>query len=517
MQFYEKLDFLMKISDTTNSALSMNVNLDASHISRLRRGMRGALKDVNSIRLMAEYFSRKCSEDYQLRALADALNLRQCPIDDKLLTELIVQWLIYGKQDETKKGETFFAGFSKLSAEQNLLADHNHNQRSSFMDSLQEEPAIYYGLQGKRQAVISFLSEVVAQKKPRTLLLYSDEATDWMTADRQFAAEWARLMIQTLSNGNKIKIIHTVSRDLDEMLNAVRQWMPLYMSGLIEPYYYPKKRDGIFKKTLFIAPEVSTVVSTSIGNMHEQAANLLFRDSKAIGTFEEEFNQYLNLCKPLMYVFTSKEEAAYLDVLLGFENGNSDSIMKSESLSLLTMPENVSFTITSRMGSRGSILLENQKFRTKFFEKNLKTNSFTEIIKVFDVELAVGGRIRPAYSIMMNGGSMYYTTDEYIQHLEHILYLLQTYENFHVRLTEEAGENPYMLYAREDIGTIVAKTSAPPVTLAVNESNLTAAFWDFLQHTIGETTNQRQKHEQRKLVEYISRLKQARQRTDGGD
>jgi hypothetical protein len=28
--------------------------------------------------------------------------------------------------------------------------------------------------------------------------------------------------------GNKIKIIHTISRDLDEMLNAISQWMPLY-------------------------------------------------------------------------------------------------------------------------------------------------------------------------------------------------------------------------------------------------------------------------------------------------
>ena len=75
-----------------------------------------------------------------------------------------------------------------------------------------------------------------------------------MTADADYAQLWARLMVRVLTRGNRIKIIHTISRDLGEMLSAISQWMPLYMIGAIEPYFYPKKRDGIFKRTLFIAP-----------------------------------------------------------------------------------------------------------------------------------------------------------------------------------------------------------------------------------------------------------------------
>ena len=122
-------------------------------------------------------------------------------------------------------------------------------------------------------------------------------------------------MIAVLSMGNKIKIIHTVSRDLDEMLNAIRQWMPLYITGLIEPYHYPKKRDGVFKKTMFVCPGVSAVISSSVGQSIDQAANLLVRNRIAISAYMEEFRQYLNQCKPLMRIFGVKEKESYLQTL----------------------------------------------------------------------------------------------------------------------------------------------------------------------------------------------------------
>ncbi len=43
-----------------------------------------------------------------------------------------------------------------------------------------------------------------------------------------------------------------------------------------------------------------------------------------------------------------------------------------------------------------------------------------------------------------------------------------------------------MAYVKEDLGVIVAKTSQPPVVLAINEGNLTAAFWDFLKNMVDE-------------------------------
>ena len=507
MLFYEKLDFLMNITKTSNSALGHKVKLDASYVSRLRKGQRSALKNIACIKSMASYFARNCKEEYQRKTIFEALKISNFDVNSTELSEHIAKWLIDGKKDDITPVGKFLSGFSNSN---NNQIKPNRWQQVEVIDKYpQEDISVYYGVEGKRQAAIYFLSEVLAQGKLQTLLLFSDEATDWMTADRDFASQWASLMVQLLSKGNRIKIIHTVSRDLDEMLNAIRQWMPLYMTGLIEPYFYPKKRDGIFKKTLFISPGVTAIISSSIGNSIEHAANMLIRNGKMISTYAEEFNQYLGLCKPLMRIFTAKDKEAYLNTLIEFEKEKSNSIIKTESLSILTMPDNIFSGIIARIGNKEVDCNDIRDQRKRLFENNLKVNSYTEIINLFDADYAKSGKIKVAFSEMLLGDTVYYTLDEYILHLEHLLLLLEKYENFHVYFTKEESESQYMVYAREELGAIVAKTSTPPVVLAINEANLATAFWDFLQNLIGEKNYRNPDNVEtgKKLTDYIQWLK----------
>ncbi|UWG98631.1 transcriptional regulator [Dehalobacter sp. DCM] len=508
MQFNEKLDFLMNITKTTNSALSIYTRIDASHISRLRKGQRGALKDITSINAMATYFASHCKEDYQRKAICDALDANPFNSEASELSALISRWLSGEVKNEVSTVGNFLSGFSNYTSRQSVPLFYVSEKIPK-----KNVPAvsIFYGVEGKKQAVIHFLTDVLTQGTPNTLLLFSDEPTDWMTADREFAMKWASLMFQILMKGNRIKIIHTVSRNLDEMLNAINQWMPLYMTGAIEPYFYPKKRDGIFKQTLFIAPNVSAVISRSVGHMLNQAANLFFKDKKAIKAYEEEYKQYLILCKPLMMIFTSKDEATYFHTLLEFEKEKSDSLIKTESLSLLTMPEAVTSSIISRLGKNGENLINYQKSRVILFEALLKTNIFSEIICLPDVTTVLASKVKVASSDMLSGGSAYYTPQEYVLHLERLVDLLKTYSNFHIYLTSEITEDRYTVYSKEDVGTIVAKTSTPSIILAMNENNMTAAFWDFLKHMTGDNSNRTPDKTEtiKKMTSYILDLRKS--------
>ncbi|MBP8640126.1 MAG: hypothetical protein KBI01_04405 [Oscillospiraceae bacterium] len=237
MRFFEKLDFLMNITNTSNSALALNIKLDPSHISRLRRGERNPLKNEACIGAMAAYFARHCDQEYQQRALAEALNLSAFPREESKLSASISQWLSLKSKTEIDTVESFLSGLVNLKNRQAITGAEG--SRSAAVEKQNNDTCVFLGVAGKRRAVIEFLSDVIAKGKPQTILLFSDEATDWMTDDREFAMQWGYLMAQFLSGGGKIKVIHTVSRDLDEMLSAISQWMPLYMLGAIEPYYYP--------------------------------------------------------------------------------------------------------------------------------------------------------------------------------------------------------------------------------------------------------------------------------------
>jgi len=480
--FAEKLDFLMSVTKTSNSALAHAATLDASYISRLRAGKRFIPKDNHMIQSVAIFLARQFKEEYQKRALLDALKLINLPNDSNLLADEITRWLIHNVENSTQQVGRFLSSLNGMP-----------NRSEQFSQSDDSKPyfpdkavSIYYGIEGKRQAAEYFLSEVAVCESPQTLLLFSDEGTAWMAEDPTYARKWAKLMLRVLSRGNRIKIIHTVSRDLDEMLSAINQWMPLYMSGLIEPYYYPRKRDGIFKRTLFIAPETAAVVSNSVGDQIFSAANVLYRNRNAVASFAEEFLQYLRLCRPLMRIFTIREREGCHATLLEFERGHADSLIKTESLSLLTMPKPLLMQILKRTGINQHDFDSLHETRYQCFLENLQSSRFTELISLPDIEAVKRGNVKVSMSDTLSGEAVYYTLEEFIAHLEHIVALLESFENYHIYLIDNSTEDRYTIYVREELGVIVTKISHPSVVLAVNEVNMTAAFWDFLKSMIDE-------------------------------
>ncbi len=482
MTFGEKLDFLMSITKTSNSALANSVMLDASYISRLRGGKRQRPKDHRMIQSMAAFLVRRIKEDYQKKALFDAVKPARLPDDLHLLSDEIAHWLVRNGEDRAEQVGRFLNHLSGMTGPA-AAASSPEGWRHPFPD---KPLTIYYGVEGKRQAAEHFLSEIAAQETPQTLLLFSDEGTAWMTENPAYARKWAALMARVLARGNRIRIIHTVSRDLDEMLSAISQWMPLYMNGQIEPYFYPKKRDGVFKRTLFIAPETAAVVSNSIGGQISVAANILHRDPTAVASYAEEFLQYLRLCRPLMRIFTAKDRDACYDTLTEFEGERADTLIMTESLSSLTMPEALMASIIGRAGVDPARHLSVHALRRAYFLENLQSGRFTEVLHLPDIETVRNGGVKVSMSDMLEGGAVFYEAKAYAAHLEQVVALLGSCENYRVVFTDRQKEDRYTVYAREELGVIVAKTSQPPVVLAMSEGNMIAAFWGFLKDLAGE-------------------------------
>jgi len=71
-----------------------------------------------------------------------------------------------------------------------------------------------------------------------------------------------------------------------------------------------------------------------------------------------------------------------------------------------------------------------------------------------------------------------------------------------------------MVYVKEDLGAVVAKSSMTPIAFALNESNLTAGFWDYLISLIGEKAYRypNRKDNSDKLNAYIHRLRRCSER-----
>lgn len=92
--------------------------------------------------------------------------------------------------------------------------------------ALSDYSPLYHGITGLQTSVLRFLGNVI-ERKEKDLYLYSDQNIDWITADKVFQAKWMSLMIGCVTSGVKIHIIHNIERNLTEIGEAIRSWLPL--------------------------------------------------------------------------------------------------------------------------------------------------------------------------------------------------------------------------------------------------------------------------------------------------
>ena len=128
----------------------------------------------------------------------------------------------------------------------------------------------------------------------------SEESMTWMD-DPAFLKQWAALLGQLLVARCTLKVVHAVSRDAGEMWEGVRAWLPLYLMGAVEPYYYPRLRDGIRMRSLYVAPGSCALSSNTVRGQVGEELSILLGDRIAVRALAEESSAYLALCQQLVH------------------------------------------------------------------------------------------------------------------------------------------------------------------------------------------------------------------------
>ena len=338
----EKIDFLMTLTATRSSTLARVLNYDPSYISRIRSGKRGIPTHQPFLEPASQYFAKAIKKEHQKESAANAMQLQaEWPEDEKKAAKQIEAWL----KGETIVEDPLARVTASLRGRKGTRQTKNAREKS--------EALLFFGNEGKREGVRILLEDLVQSGKPCTLLLHSDENMDWLTEDAAFAKVWAGLLLQLVQNGGRIRIIHSIGRQLNEMWEAVKKWLPLYMTGAIEPYYYPLLRDGVYLRTTFIAAGHSAFVSNSVKGQKGDPLSFLITDPHAIRALEEEFAAFLAQCKPLMEVAHIAEEKELKKLRKDFlgssgsirtMNANGFEILIDEGASALVLKTQLPYT-----------------------------------------------------------------------------------------------------------------------------------------------------------------------------
>ncbi|MCR5405135.1 MAG: helix-turn-helix domain-containing protein [Butyrivibrio sp.] len=403
-QFSERLGSAMLLAELSNVRLSKLIHADASLISRYRNGVRTPVAK-------SELSSKMCSVlfDHIIRngketELCDLMRIQVSDLEE----EVFSLWL-HGKdeqEDNVQAAENILGIFDTLTAE-------NAVKLPAVADILiEDDPSttVYYGIEGLRSAVLRFLSTAVREGVPE-MYLYSDMNQSWLTLDTEFRLKWAALMFAAVKNGTHINIIHNLDRSLDEMADAIKSWLPLYMSGMIESYYCRKQRNPRFSHTMFLIPGVACIRAFQVSSADSDAIHHYYTDARSIAIFQKEYEALLKSSSPLIHPLPK-----YSFPIV------SDIIIIQNALSFATMPEN----LVKSLGDRN--LYESWQVSNALLLKQLETNTVHECIPLADPKTLRNGAvpIAPSFSDALH----FYTPMQYAMHIRNIISLSAKYESY---------------------------------------------------------------------------------------
>ena len=500
MVFQDKLVFLMEITSTSNKRLAEAIKVDASLISRLRSGDRHAPKNAEYLDGMAFFFASRCKSKYQLEALSEIIGRSDISrtADVGKIAETISFWLSSNSSVAQSQADLFLRAFDQLEDSEFGNAETKEIEHSNL--PRKGESYSYHGNEGKKLANIMFEELVLASNYVGEIKILTEGNTEWIWGDKAYADQVSSNIRKALLRGSSIKRIVPRMHNLAMAFDTVTRWLPLYMLGRVDSYYYPHIRDGIFQRTLYVAPGIAAMVSTTVGEQSECGTTFLMTDPFTVASFDREFMDYLALCRPATTLYDEQNSPLKLRKCMNsyFEHqANCISILTG--LSSISIPP-VLFTETSKKFNVDE-LKQNYEFCYKNFEKLVEQYTYFDVFPIEEYGDIIAGKVR-CFGLDLRGRPAFYSSEEYRLHLINIVRMLYKYPNYHVVLSK-GSDLDSNAFIKQNYKVVMIKT-LPKLTVCETEySEMVSAVWEYAVNKTQTGTTLAANR-----IETISRLKQ---------
>lgn len=477
LRFGDKLNAVMNLLDLSNIRLSKAVKLDPSNISRFRNGMRTPKSNPQLTEFLCTKLMERVTEQKKEKDLLQLMNLPLSDdIDSDTLSLAFYQWLCdFGSQTESDTIDRLLEHIDAFSPESKVVLPDFPSIAAQA--SRQEPRSLYYGFSGLQEAVIRFLVNAAAEKVPE-LWLYSDQGMEWLFGNQEFLLIWMSLMGECIRRQVKIKIIHNIDRNLSEMVSAIGNWMPLYMSGMIEPYFCRKKADGRFSHTLFLCPGNSCIKACHVTGCEADGWYSYITEEAQLSLLSKEFDCLLSVSEPLLRVYP---DCGFNSLQLASGSGGSFTSL-TNTLSVATMPESLiqSFCKRLKLTQEEAALLHRtwRKQRNDFLSQ-IENGTVTELVPAVDDNLLFQGTVFTEFDSSTCSQSITYTAEEYTMHISNIIKLFETYPDYRLYSLPESPFTNIALYLSSEYAVVV-KTSAPTISFVFTHTFMIHAFDEYI-------------------------------------
>lgn len=485
----ENFNTLVEVMEVSVSRLCRYANYDPSTIFRFRSGARQPAEPERFAQAVSAYVSQEL-DDVQHREIAGELLGCGADVlaDRAVYCQRVQDWLLGSHAPRQDGVRHFLAKLDEF--------DLNEYIRSIRFDELKVPTApfqlptsrSYFGLQQMMESELDFMKAAVLSRSMEPVILYSDMPMEQMAQDPEFPKKWMFGMAMLLKKGLTLRIIHNIDRSMSEMMLGLESFIPMYMTGQIEPYYFKAPQNGVFLHFMRSAGTVA-LTGEAVAGHHSEGRYDLTKVKSEVAYCRRRAEAMLENANPLMDIYR-EDGAARLNAFLLADSrtpGRRRHILYTPPL--CTMEPDYLAALLEKQGlpaeERQRICAYAQTRREQLEAILLTDTVHQELPRLSEQAFAQFPPSLPLSGLFC-GQDVPYTYETYLAHLAQTEAFAAAHPHYELEFTGGGAFRNLQICIHEGQWAMVSKEKSPAIHFVIRHPKLRAAIERFVPPVVEE-------------------------------
>ena len=304
----QKLDILLRELDINISRIAAFLHYDPSYLSKIRTGRRNPAHQQQFVEKVCEYVIANYKDEQDRKKVVYLIQCNEDELaDSSSYRRKLREWFNSSMPDGVDYVSAFLRKVDSFNLDDYIRAIHFDSFKVPKVPFQLPVSRHYYGLKEMREGELDFLKHTVLSKSMKPLYICSDMPVEDMAADEDFAKKYMFGLAMVLKKGLHIHIIHDVERPMKDMMLGLENWVPLYMTGQISPYYLKGVQNRVYSHLHYCSGQVA-MTGDCISGHHDLAHYYLTSRKEEVSISQKNMEFLLKKAHPLMDIYREERK-----------------------------------------------------------------------------------------------------------------------------------------------------------------------------------------------------------------
>lgn len=475
----QKLDILLRELDINISRLAAFLHYDPSYLSKIRTGKRNPAHQQQFVEKVCEYVIANYKDEQDRKKVVYLIQCNEDELaDSSSYRRKLREWLNSSMPDGVDYVSAFLRKVDSFNLDDYIRAIHFDSFKVPKVPFQLPVSRHYYGLKEMREGELDFLKHTVLSKSMKPLYICSDMPVEDMAADEDFAKKYMFGLAMVLKKGLHIHIIHDVERPMKDMMLGLENWVPLYMTGQISPYYLKGVQNRVYSHLHYCSGQVA-MTGDCISGHHDLAHYYLTSRKEEVSISQKNMEFLLKKAHPLMDIYREERKKELHASLLenAGKEGRRRRVLAVPDLGVL--PEKLLEEILERnhvVLNEKTVILESYKRSATCLEIILKHSVVEDEVSVLsEAEYEKYPLVLPLAECFLEK-DIRLTYEEYHACIGAAENYAKANENYQFNLTKIKGFHNIQITCFEGKWCMISKNRAPAIHFVIHHPKLRYAL-----------------------------------------